>query len=104
MGTHPIFESDFDCLTEWWANQFLTTAIWYLRKSKVIPTGRLESIVSVSKNAERKSKRTFQKTKTHIGQFSSMERMKFSGFWNRTSDPLKRTGSSWARHQTRKNS
>jgi len=21
MGTHPIFESDFDCLTEWWNNR-----------------------------------------------------------------------------------
>jgi len=21
MGTHPIFESDFDCLTEWMKNE-----------------------------------------------------------------------------------
>jgi len=23
MGTHPIFESDFDCLTEWELNEYL---------------------------------------------------------------------------------
>jgi len=35
MGTHPIFESDFDCLTEWeiYLNDTSVTALSSAKKS-----------------------------------------------------------------------
>merc|ERR1711937_423029 len=52
MGTHPIFESDFDCLTEWidirilgrWGRvgHVANSACRY-RLNKVAPSGRLTS-------------------------------------------------------------
>merc|ERR1712127_106501 len=28
MGTHPIFESDFDCLTDMWVETLPTVGVW----------------------------------------------------------------------------
>merc|ERR1712110_1157668 len=41
MGTHPIFESDFDCLTEWKAKDFdshVMACKTFLDKNEIIPT------------------------------------------------------------------
>merc|ERR1712168_230069 len=32
MGTHPIFESDFDCLTEWFVHQKKNQVVKEIRK------------------------------------------------------------------------
>merc|ERR1711970_52695 len=42
MGTHPIFEPDFDCLTEWVKNQKLSHRV-ETRRAPSTPNTRMEA-------------------------------------------------------------
>jgi len=53
MGTHPIFESDFDCLTDWDSDQ--------IKMSKVSRDQLYESVGAVLKGSTEK-KRNFLET------------------------------------------
>merc|ERR1712235_153764 len=49
MGTHPIFESDFDCLTGWLqgTQQFAAQTVWAMRTDKVYMAFEVEDAENV---------------------------------------------------------
>merc|ERR1712031_91209 len=68
MGTHPIFESDFDCLTDYGLEQPLK---WLLVKTSVLPKEKREArrrslIHSPRRNGTRSKPHLFSRTETLV--------------------------------------
>merc|ERR1712098_237319 len=75
MGTHPIFESDFDCLTDYGLEQPLK---WLLVKISVLPKEKREAkrrslIHSPRRNGTRSKPHLFSRTEILVKLWSPVQ-------------------------------
>merc|ERR1712002_1214355 len=71
MGTHPIFESDFDCLTEWVVAGLALDPAKKSRKKKV--NANAAGLEIVSENAQNPVKKTENATEAEAENANEVE-------------------------------